>query len=193
MRVLGREKSVKPFKHARCSAKTFKGKPEDYLHIHEWLDQSKTHVADVRHRFLLHSSTGIYLCAQALGDQFINSDGREVSVRDVAEQHILEDLGFIPSLDRWLRNVKIEPWMGGNVPKRKYLEMKGKVLNEALRKGVTTTEEAMDYIKAANALVQFTQDGLNLTVAASKQLVTVTALTEVDAVNKVIERLKKYD
>ena len=32
-------------------------------------------------------------------------DGREVFVRDIAEQHVLEDLGHIPSLSDWLREM----------------------------------------------------------------------------------------
>jgi hypothetical protein len=42
-----------------------------------------------------------------------NSEGKLYSPRDVAEQHILEDLGTIPSLGDWLKNTPIEKWMGG--------------------------------------------------------------------------------
>jgi hypothetical protein len=41
-----------------------------------------------------------------------NSDGRDVPVRMIAEQHILEDLGRIPSLADWVRCIKPEPWFG---------------------------------------------------------------------------------
>ena len=33
-------------------------------------------------------------------------------MRLVAEQHILEDLGRIPSFADWVRNIRPEPWMG---------------------------------------------------------------------------------
>jgi hypothetical protein len=36
-----------------------------------------------------------------------------VHVRDIAEQHVLEDLGFIPSLNDWLREMPSQPWMAG--------------------------------------------------------------------------------
>lgn len=44
---------------------------------------------------------------------------KTVSVRDVAEDHIREDLGFIPTLERWVRKMPIEPWMAGGVGRYK--------------------------------------------------------------------------
>jgi len=43
----------------------------------------------------------------------VNSDDRHVSVRDVAEQHVIEDLGRIPSLSNWLDNMTFQQWFGG--------------------------------------------------------------------------------
>ena len=34
-------------------------------------------------------------------------------MRDIAEQHVLEDLGFIPSLNDWLKEMTPQPWMAG--------------------------------------------------------------------------------
>ena len=67
--------------------------------------------ARVTHRCVFHSAFGIYLIE--FGRTLINSDGKEVFVRDVAEQHVLEDLGFIPSLSDWLREMPSQPWMAG--------------------------------------------------------------------------------
>jgi hypothetical protein len=48
------------------------------------------------------------------------SAGRKiVSVRDVAEDHIREDLGFLPTLERWVREMPIKPWMAGGVGRYK--------------------------------------------------------------------------
>jgi hypothetical protein len=48
------------------------------------------------------------------GTVFINSDSKEVSVRDVAELHCTEDFhGFIPSLHDWLCRIPFESWMSG--------------------------------------------------------------------------------
>ena len=40
------------------------------------------------------------------------STGRVVPVRFVGEQHVREDLGFIPSFADWVRCIRPEPWMG---------------------------------------------------------------------------------
>lgn len=42
-----------------------------------------------------------------------NSDGKQVSVRDVAEQHILEDYGmkFIPTAQDYIENMEFQDWM----------------------------------------------------------------------------------
>ena len=34
-----------PNLHAKSSAKKFGGKPEDYIHLHEWLDETKSWLA----------------------------------------------------------------------------------------------------------------------------------------------------
>lgn len=44
----------KPFIHAQSSAKKFGGIWEDYISIHEFLDSSKSVIADNRHRALTH-------------------------------------------------------------------------------------------------------------------------------------------
>ncbi len=103
----------KPLIHARSSAKRFGGKPEDYLAIHEKIDSTKMAHAEVTHRCVFHSAFGIYLIEELFGRTLTNSDGKEVSVRDVAEQHVLEDLGCIPSLSDWLREMPAKPWMAG--------------------------------------------------------------------------------
>ena len=44
------------------------------------------------------------------------SSGRVVPVRLVGEQHVREDLGFIPSFADWVRCIRPEPWMGRAQP-----------------------------------------------------------------------------
>jgi hypothetical protein len=103
----------KPYVHAQSSARKYGGKPEDYLPIHDWFDQTKSHMADSRHRAILHTSFGIYLCEQVFGTNVTNSDGRLVSVRAIGEQHVLEDNGnrFIPTVQDYLEDLPIKPWM----------------------------------------------------------------------------------
>jgi hypothetical protein len=88
------------------------------MHIHEFIDHSKIAVADVRHRAMLHSAWGIYVVQQVYGTHFVNSDGKEVSVRDVAEEHIQQDLGFIPTMEDWLKEMPIQKWMSGTMKRR---------------------------------------------------------------------------
>lgn len=103
---------MKPFVHSQCSAKKYGGKPEDYLNIHNWFDQTKSHVPDLRHRAILHNSFGIFLCEQVFGTSITNSDGKLVSVRDIGEDHVSEDFhGFIPTVQDFLSNIEFKPWM----------------------------------------------------------------------------------
>ena len=102
---------MKPHIHANNSARKWKGKPQDYMPIHNEMDCTKSAMPDVRHRAVYHSAFGIYLIEKIFGEVITNSDGRVVSVRDIAEQHVTEDLGFIPTMQDWLSNMKIQPWM----------------------------------------------------------------------------------
>src|SRR5437763_14894610 len=95
--------------HARSSAKKYGGKPEDYLAIHEKMDSTKAAHAEVTHRCVFHSAFGIYLIEELFGRTLTNADGKEVFVRDVAEQHVLEDLGCIPSLSDRLKERPSHP------------------------------------------------------------------------------------
>jgi hypothetical protein len=102
-----------PLKHAQSSAKRFGGKPEDYLPIHNWFDESKAFLADFRHRALRHHSEGIFLCETIFGISITNSEGKAIPVRYIGEQHVKEDLGRIPTAQDWLTQIKPERWMYG--------------------------------------------------------------------------------
>jgi hypothetical protein len=104
---------MKPFQHAKSSARKHGGVPEDYQALHDFFDSTKASVPDIRHRAILHSSFGIFLLERVFGTTITNSEGRRVVVRDIGEEHVIEDLGFIPTLNRWLRNMPIETWMSG--------------------------------------------------------------------------------
>ncbi len=100
------------YHHAVSSARLWGGTPGDYQSIHDWLDGSKLIVADFRHRALRHHAEGCFAAEALFGVTLTNSDGRAVPVRLIAEQHIVEDLGRIPSFADWVRCIKPEPWMG---------------------------------------------------------------------------------
>jgi hypothetical protein len=102
------------FIHAKSTVRRFGGVPEDYQAIHDFFDQTKAAYADGRHRAILHNTLGCFLAEQFFGHAIKNSDGRDVPVRLIAEQHIIEDLGFIPTLENWLDGMPLKPWMAQN-------------------------------------------------------------------------------
>jgi len=106
---------MKPIVHARISAKRYGGVPEDYLPIHDFMDSTKAALPDIRHRAILHSAFGCFIVEKVFGTTLVNSQDRVVCVRDIAEDHVKEDIGFIPTIERWLTKLPMEPWMAGGV------------------------------------------------------------------------------
>lgn len=103
-----------PLQHSKSSAKRFGGIAEDYLHIHTVMDSSKLFLADWRHRALLHNTFGIHVFEQLIGSSFKRkSDGVDVCTRSVITQHIMEDLGAVPTPGEFLREMPIKYWMSG--------------------------------------------------------------------------------
>ena len=51
------------------------------------------------------------MCEEQIGITIKNSDGKIIPVRSIAEQHIREDLGFIPTVQDWLKEIVPKPWM----------------------------------------------------------------------------------
>lgn len=123
-----------PYHHSISSAKKFGGVPEDYQAIHDWFDATKEHYANWRHRALRHHSLGIYEAEQVFGTTIQISNGRNIPVRLIGEQHITEDLGLIPTVADWLRAIgdpsQIKPWMTRGVD-RKVVEIEQQQLQEA--------------------------------------------------------------
>ena len=110
---------AKPWIHAESSARKHGGKPEDYIAIHNLMDSSKGAMPDNRHRTLTHNSWFIAAdgpLEKIFGVTIENSDGRKVSVRDIGEQHILEDFGmrFIPTVSDYLQEMEYKPWMNAD-------------------------------------------------------------------------------
>lgn len=102
---------MKAFNHCKSSVKKFGGKKKDYLEIHQWFDESKTYFGDIRHRALRHHTLGIQMCEDKFGVFIVNSSNKKVIVKSIAEQHIIEDIGFLPTLQDWLKRIKPERWM----------------------------------------------------------------------------------
>lgn len=104
-----------PLHHAMSSARKFGGVFEDYLPIHDWFDLSKEGFGDARHRSMRHHTEGIGWCIEKFGRyiKVVGPDGayRNISTRMIAEQHLIEDLGFLPTMADWLKCMKLESWM----------------------------------------------------------------------------------
>jgi hypothetical protein len=101
-----------PYHHAVSSSKRWGGTPDDYQAIHDWFDESKMMMADFRHRALRHHAEGIFMCERIFGHTITISTGRVVPVRWIGEQHVKEDLGFIPSMQDWFKHIQPKRWMG---------------------------------------------------------------------------------
>lgn len=118
---------MKPLLHAKISAKKFGGKPEDYIEIHDWFDATKAHIPNANHRLVLHNSFGIYLAEQVFGEwveyrgqmkrmpYITNSSGKQVSVRDIGEQHVIDDLGRIPTLADCMAGAELREEFSGTL------------------------------------------------------------------------------
>ena len=104
--------------HSMSSVKRFGGKKEDYLEIHMKMDCSKAYISDNRHRFLTHHTMWIHeVMIPIFGYTIINSDGKDVCVKDVCEYHILEDfmMKFIPTPQDYIQNTPMEDWMQNGI------------------------------------------------------------------------------
>ena len=100
-----------PYYHALSSAKKHGGKWQDYIEIHNWFDESKASIGDFRHRALRHHAEGCFAAEKEFGVTITNSDGKKIPVRLIAEKHIVEDLGFIPSFSDWIKYIRPTEWM----------------------------------------------------------------------------------
>ena len=91
-----------PIQHAKSAAKRFGGKWEDYIAIEEWFDETKAWVGHSIHRMFRHHSEGIFECEKRFGMIITNSDGKDVYVRYIGEQHVKEDCNnYIPTAKEW--------------------------------------------------------------------------------------------
>lgn len=106
-----------PWIHAQSSAKKWGGRPEDYMFIHEWMDETKELTGNWTHRALRHSSHGVQLAVEKFGSVVRGGTGDGWGVlaplKAVVEQHIIEDCGYIPTVQDWLKPLlqHPEPWM----------------------------------------------------------------------------------
>jgi hypothetical protein len=103
---------VNSWYHAQSAAHKWGGNPEQFIELEEFIDSSKKIIGDVRHRSLYHHTEGVWLCQRIFGRTLLIGH-THVPVRLIAERHILEDLGWLPSPADYIAGMPIAPWMGG--------------------------------------------------------------------------------
>jgi hypothetical protein len=92
------------------------------MDLHAKMDCSKGYFPDNRHRVLTHTMFWIQeVMIPLFGHTRTNSDGKRYSVKDVCEQHILEDYRqkFIPTPQDFIQEMDFKEWMqnGRGVPR----------------------------------------------------------------------------
>lgn len=102
-----------PMKHAQSTAAKWGGSWQDYIAIHDWFDETKQYTGDWTHRALRHHSAGVQWAIEKFGHSILNSNGQHIPTKVIAEQHVEEDCGFIPTPHDWLKVLKAGPadWM----------------------------------------------------------------------------------
>ena len=101
-----------PYHHALSSVKKWGGTVDDYMAIHAWFDAQKP--------ILQTFGTGPCVTMRRESGSPRRSSARRspsrpgaiIPTRWVGEQHVREDLGFIPSFADWVKAIRPEPWMG---------------------------------------------------------------------------------
>lgn len=109
---------MNPIVHTESSMKKFKGASgedfDQFLKIHEKMDCSKAWISDNRHRTLTHTMFWIKeVMIPIFGSYIMISGGIKVSVKDICEQHILEDyrMKFIPTPQDFIQEMDFKKWM----------------------------------------------------------------------------------
>ncbi len=87
---------------------------------------------DFRHRALRHHTQGIFELEERFGPTITLSSGRTIPTRWIGEDHVREDLGYIPSLGDWLKNITPQPWMTRSRKLSKELESEEPASDAAL-------------------------------------------------------------
>ncbi len=114
---------MKPIEHAKLHARKYGGVPKDYVDIDDFLDSSKACHGTMKHRALFHHTLGTFVVERLFGHELTNSDGKCFSPRQIAEDHIIQDLGWLPSPDDWLKNMEMKQWYGNPITVKKEIRL----------------------------------------------------------------------
>lgn len=93
-----------PYFHALSSVRRWGGEVNDYLPIHSFFDQTKSALADCRHRLFLHNAWGADLMTSVFS-KWKPEEHNGATLEMLAEQHMLEDFGEYMPLSACLEDV----------------------------------------------------------------------------------------
>jgi hypothetical protein len=67
------------------------------------------------------------LTERVFGATITNSVGKQICVREIVIDHVIQDLGFIPTMEQYLKHMSLEGWMSGSDKKNPLAEKKKQV------------------------------------------------------------------
>ena len=117
---------MSPHEHSILHKRDFGGETDDYDKLNQFIDSSKLYFPLPYHRMFSHNTFFISICERVFGMYITNSDGIEIPVRILCEEHIKQDHnGVLPTLQDWVKELKItlpggHKWI--NNPRKKDLE-----------------------------------------------------------------------
>jgi hypothetical protein len=83
--------------HAVSSHRRFGGELAQHIAVHDWFDRSKEAYANFRHRAIRHNDYGVHLAGRVFSGDWVDAG----VLSKVAERHVVEDLGHVPTLGAW--------------------------------------------------------------------------------------------
>jgi hypothetical protein len=102
-----------PEQHCMTSVANFGGKPDDYLTVHEFLDEVVARYPNLPGAWVItHSTFGLALVEAVVGPYITRADGKIVPTRTIAEKHILSEYRHINTVHAFLSHMPVVPWMG---------------------------------------------------------------------------------
>ncbi len=97
--------------HNEACAARFGGQAADYQAVNEWID-GLNNQNDCRWQLFRHHAEGLFEAEERFGVTILNSRGRKIPTRYIAEEHMTGDFGkSVPSLADWLKPMRRQPWM----------------------------------------------------------------------------------
>ncbi|EXL04892.1 DUF6915 family protein [Aquamicrobium defluvii] len=96
---------------ANASAARFGGDSSAYLELHAWFMETRNWSDGPEHLVFRHHAFGIFEAEARFGPVIALDNGKAVPTRVVAERHVQQVLGRVPSATDFLRRIKGERWM----------------------------------------------------------------------------------